>query len=203
MWWKEIVSAVFFLTLLLPTDAQAQNEGKFGGLSLGIGLSLTHDLGWNDRVSKASVVNGIVRVDEEKNDLARIMLEAHYFFTPDSSFGLGNVPKGMWGHGPFVAIAPGGDKKFIDAIGLGWMIGFRPYSYKDKDGNATSDPKTSGNWSWNIGIGFVVDANSKILGDGITANQPLPAGEFTNVRLKDISQGGLMLISSFSFNSGL
>ena len=165
---------------------------KFGGLSMGVGLSLTHDLGWNDRVSKAQLVNGIVRVDEQKNDLARIMLELHYFFTPPVSFG--HIPSGSWGHGPFVAIAPGGNEKIIDAIGLGWMIGFRNHIWDEKKQTYTG----WANASWNFGVGFVVDANSKILGDGIRANQPLPAGE-TAIRYKDTSQGGIMFITSFSF----
>jgi len=187
----------FYSTLVLclmisvsSTDARAQdpNKQKFGGLSLGIGLSLTHDLGWNDRVTKAEVVNGIVRVEEQKNDLARIMLEMHYFITP----GARTAEEASWGHGPFVAIAPGGNDKLIDAIGLGWMVGFRQ-KMSEKGGVVQWAPN-----SWNFGIGFVVDANSKILGDGIRANQPLPAGEST-VRLKDTSQGGIMFITSFSF----
>jgi len=173
---------------LTPANAQTQ---QFGGLTLGVGLSLTHDLGKNDRIIKADVVGGVVRVTEEKNDLARIMLELHYFFTPL----IQPLDKTWWGHGPFVAIAPGTTEKVIDAIGVGWMVGFRNRIWDAEKRAYTGWAATS----WNFGIGFVVDANSKILGDGIRANQPLPPGETAPVRLKDTSQGGLMFITSFSF----
>jgi hypothetical protein len=165
---------------------------RFGGISLGVGLSLTHDTGKNDRITRADLVNGIVRVEEQRNDLARFMFEAHYFFTPN--FKLFGVDPYAWGTGPFVAIEPGADNKVINAIGLGWMIGFRTWTY-----DWATHLKTWNNTSWNIGVGFAVDPTSKILGDGIRANQPLPPGE-TAIRLKDTSQGGIMIITSFAFN---
>jgi hypothetical protein len=160
----------------------------------GRGLSFTHDLGWNHRVTKAEIINGIVRVEEQRDDIARIMLELHYFFTPNAIHPFG-LEQYQWGHGPFVAIQPG-KEKIIDAIGLGWMIGFRNKvtTFTDK-GLQTKWAATS----WNFGVGFVVDPSSKILGDGFVANRPPPPGE-TVVRLKDTSQGGIMFITSFSFN---
>lgn len=176
-------------------------SGKFGGLEFGVGISYTNDLGNRDRIGSASVVNGIVRVDDENNGNARIMLESHYFFTPCGDLlrirGLSRNPcewqgatgwkrgEPKWGWGPFVALQPsGGDGKLIDAIAMGGMIGLRK-----------SEKTTQ---SFNFGIGYVMDINVKVLGDGVVANQPLPAGE-TAVRLKDTSQSGLLLISSFSF----
>jgi hypothetical protein len=168
------------------------NTKPFGGLTMGVGLSLTHDLGWNDRITKAQIVNNIVRVDEERNDLARIMLELHYFFTPDRNFG--PIGPHNWGHGPFIAIEPS-KENVIGAIGLGWMIGFR--NNKGSWDKGVWQDRWD-NTSWNFGIGFVVDPNSKILGDGFRANQPPPPGE-NAVRLKDTSQGGVMFITSFSY----
>ena len=177
------------------------NSGKFGGLEFGVGISYTADLGNRVRIGSASEVSGIVRVDDENNGNARIMLESHYFFTPCGGFfGLSSVinnpctPKAgggrergepKWGWGPFVALQPaGGEGKLIDAIGMGLMVGFRK-----------SETTTQ---SFNFGVGYVMDTNVKVLGDGIVANQPLPPGE-TAVRLKDTTQSGLLFISSFSF----
>lgn len=160
---------------------------KFGGLEFGVGLSFTADVGTSDRVSDAELVNGIVRVKDENNGIARIMLESHYLFTPNRT-SLFGVPAGRWGHGPFVAIQPGTDD-IIQAIGAGWMIGFR------RPAPATGEDTGQ---SFNIGFGVVVDPNTRILGDGIVANQPLPAGE-TAIRYTEEMQIGALLLFSFSF----
>lgn len=172
-----------------PTDAEAvkdpatgrtENQTDFKGLKLGVGLSLTLDTGSNDRVDDAEVVGGLVRVKDEENARARIMLESHYFFLPQRSF-LG-VSANDWGIGPFVAIQPG-ENDIVQAAGAGLMIGFRR-------------PDSSS--SWNIGVGLVYDPNTKTLGDGIVANQPLPPGE-TTVRYKERAQKGVVILTSFSF----
>jgi len=152
---------------------------EFGGLQFGVGISLTHDLGGHDRVVSASVVNGIVRVTEERNDIARIMLESHYFFTYTKN------PNRIWGHGPFIAIQPGSNE-IVESIAFGWMFGI-----KRAEGGADTS-------SWNIGFGAVVDPSVQVLGDGIEKNQPLPPGE-TEVRYKKESQWGVLIISSFTF----
>ena len=159
-------------------------EREFAGLNFGVGISLTHDVGSNARVKSASVVNGIVRVNDENNDIARIMLESHYFFTTNRKF-LGSVSSLKWGWGPFMALQPGTDD-IVEALGGGLMIGFK----------RSDDPSDTS--SWNVGFGLVIDPNKTILGDGITENQPLPPGE-TEVRLKEKSQLGILVISSFTF----
>ena len=145
---------------------------------------------WN----KATLVNNIVRVDEANNDLVRVVLEAHYFFTPDANF-MG-LTQYQWGHGPFVAILPGREK-VIDAWGLGYMIGLRNQivTYTEKGEPIVKWLPTS----WNFGVAFMLDSKSKILGDGIRPNEPLPVGE-TAIRYKETSQGGVMFVTSFSFN---
>jgi len=109
---------------------------EFAGINFGVGVSLTVDTGNNDRVESASLDQaGIVRVSRDQNDIARIMLETHYFFQPKNKlFGI------VDGHGPFVALQPGTDE-IIEAIGLGWMVGF-------KRGEAGT------NDSWNFGVGL-------------------------------------------------
>lgn len=179
-----------------PTiDAKPKDKGPtqpFGGIEFGVGVSLTLDRGDRDRVSEAVLdTNGIVRVADQNNNPARIMLESHYFFTPcgRSLLGRKNLcsdnaesEKLQWGAGPFIALQPGGEN-VIDAIGMGLMIGFRR--------GQTSQ-------SFNFGIGYVVDPNTKVLGNGISEDQPLPAGE-TEIRLKETAQSGLLFLASFSF----
>jgi hypothetical protein len=173
------------LLSLLSISAYAQNGTReFAGLSFGVGISLTLDTGKNDRVDEAQIIDGLVRVDKESNARARIMLESHYFFTPETQRGhLFRVKNGNWGIGPFIALQPGTDE-IIEAVGAGFMIGFRR-----EDGNGSS---------WNFGIGAAVDPNVRILGDGFQANAPPPGNE-TQIRFKEKGQVGILLISSFSF----
>ncbi len=159
------------------------------GFKFGVALGLTMDLGDNDRVESAEVVNGVVRVTKDNNYSPRIMLETHYFFTPDPEKDLylknGKFlghQEGEFGIGPFVAIQNGSDD-FIEYIGAGVMLGFRRGNTKE---------------SFNIGLGVVVDPSAQILGDGIVENQPLPEGE-TAVRYKETSQVGLLALVSYAF----
>jgi hypothetical protein len=159
-------------------------DKEFAGINFGVGISITKDIGDRNRIESASLdENGIVRVDKETNDISRVMLESHYFFVPEKKKFLGFTPAGQWGHGPFIALQPGTDE-IIEAIGFGWMVGFR-----------RSQDNTD---SWNIGFGYIVDPSVKSLGDGVEENRPLPAGE-TQIRVKEKSQSGLFLLFSFGF----
>lgn len=178
-----LLSASF---LFASVDTNAADSTDFTGLGFGVGLSLTVDTGSNDRVKSASLVNGIVRVQDEDNAIARIMFESHYFFDPKGAMPITGVESTRWGYGPFIAVQSGSDD-IIDSIGLGFMLGFKR---RDADDTDTS--------SWNIGIGYVVDPNAQILGDGVKANSALPNGE-TEIRFKEKAQGGLLLITSFSW----
>ncbi|WP_433853022.1 hypothetical protein [Stenotrophomonas nitritireducens] len=174
---------LFLLLSVLPFNghAAAQDDGpELSGIKMGVGLSVTFD--WEKRIESASVVNGIVRVDSEKNAVARILLESHYLFTPNKRL-LGVQEPGTWGIGPFVGVMSGNDR-LIEAAGIGAMLGFR--RSKDKDN------------SFNIGVGYMVDPSSRTLGDGIIANHPLPQGE-SGVRYKTRSRGGIVVMASFSF----
>ncbi|MCI5125976.1 MAG: hypothetical protein D3925_16280 [Candidatus Electrothrix sp. AR5] len=164
------------------------NTELLGGFKFGVALGLTMDLGDNDRVESAEVVNGVVRVTKDNNYSPRIMLETHYFFTPgpQDTFGpeefLGHK-EGEWGFGPFVALQTGSED-IIEYIGAGIMLGFR-----------RSEESTN---SFNVGLGVVVDPSVKILGDGIVENRPLPEGE-AEVRFKETSQLGLLAMVSYAF----
>ncbi|MDL1979572.1 MAG: hypothetical protein LWX52_16055 [Deltaproteobacteria bacterium] len=165
-----------------------QSTRKFAGLDFGVGVSLTYDTGKHDRVKTAEIIDGVVRVSKDNNANARIMLESHYFFTPDKYFGLietGNkdTEDKTFGFGPFIALQPGTDE-IIEAIGLGIMVGWKR--------------KGPSSGSWNCGVGLVVDPKVQILGDGFEANQPPPGSE-TVVRFKETDQWGVVLLASFTF----
>lgn len=187
---KSCISIVLLTAVLMlaafqckgdDAEQKKEKDRKFAGMNFGAGLSLTIDLGKHNRVDEAKIVNGVVRVTKESNDVPRLLLETHYFFKVKRC---NDYP---WGYGPFIALQNGSDE-VISAIGTGLMVGFRRL---DVDGNYSSD-------SFNLGVGIMVDPKVKILGDGITENQPLPVGE-TEIRYKETSQIGLLLIASFSF----
>lgn len=203
---KKTTSTTSVSTETLPpnrdTLTQPDPAGKtpptqtFGGLDLGAGLSFTLDLGKLNRISRASTVNGIVRSDDQDNGRARIMLESHYFFTPctwnflglknpcktEDGWRVADPKKTRWGLGPFIAVQPGSDN-IIDAIGMGIMVGAR------REDSAQS---------FNLGIGIVFDPNTRVLGDGILENRPLPLGEI-EVRYRETLQTGILVLTSFSF----
>ncbi len=168
--------------------ADQENQEKFKGFKVGFGFAYTGSSN-NERIKNVAVANGIVRVNKENNETTRALAEVHYFFTPNYKL-LGLVDKGQWGIGPFVAadISAGG----VGGLGFGVMLGM-----KQPEGTAFYLP--AGNASWNIGIGGFIDPVVTVLGDGIVANQPLPVGESTNVRTKEVSRWGLLLMTSFSF----
>lgn len=166
----------------IEANAEKDAKEKFKGIGFGVGLSLVVDSGGDDRITSASVVNGVVRVDEESNSQARALLETHFFFTSDEKL-LGRAA-GDVGHGPFMALQAGSED-VIEAIGLGYMVGFRRAGAQDGS-------------SWNIGVAYMVDNKAKVLGDGISANAPLPAGE-TAVRMKTQSEDSFALVFSFQF----
>ncbi len=191
------------VTTTTDKEKAASGRQNFGGLDFGIGVSMSYDLGNNDRVSDAVITNNIVRVTRTENIRARIVLESHYFATPtfsstrrareaafcasfnDDPVKYDNCMSAQknFGIGPFVALQPGGEK-VIDAIGLGVMVGFRRGTDRAS--------------SFNLGVGIFYDVDTRILGNGFVEDQPPPAGE-TDVRFRRQSQSGLLFISSYSF----
>jgi hypothetical protein len=175
--------AVLALAPAVQTDDEQVARDKaalqnFQGLNFGLGVGVVATP--SQRVVKsAQVVNGLVRADDQSQATASILLETHYFIKNDDH--------PLWSHGPLVAIKPGGtNSQIIDTIGLSSMFGFRH--------------KEASKSSWNIGFAGTITPAARVLGDGITKNQPLPAGE-TEVRYKTSSVGGFMIMASFSWNS--
>ncbi len=173
--WIIAISFVLFSTVSASLFAQ---DRQFAGLGFGVGISLTLDTGEHDRILEAILdENGVVRISKESNDIPRIMLESHYFFTCSDST--------TRGYGPFIALQPG-TEEIIEAVGIGFMVGLK----------RSTDPEDKS--SWNIGVGAVVDPAVRVFGEGIVKDQPLPSGE-TNIRYQETSQFGVLLVASFSF----
>lgn len=175
----------------------------WGGIGWGLGIATDFDVG-GARVVNASVVNNVVRVTDSSNNVGiSFVLEAHYFFRdwtlPFVSSACTGTSKDYYnctdvGVGPFVAIEIGDGSTAtpaangpVTAFAMGAMVGLRhPYL-----------PGASANSSWNFGVGLRVDPKAQVLGDGLVANQPLPAGDA--IRYKTEPRYGVMLVSSFSF----
>jgi hypothetical protein len=169
------------------TPAPASSgQPSLGGLNFGVGIALTGDVGDNEVVREAAVVNGIVRVTDEDDHQVRIMFETHYFFPQNYTMPLLNKEARTWGFGPFIAFQPGEDQ-IITSVGMGVMLGFK----RSANDNGAGD-------SFNMGLGVFVEPNSQILGEGLRANEPLPEGE-TEIRYKEESQVSWGVITSFSF----
>ncbi len=166
-------------------------DKRFAGFNFGVALGLVAKAGKRDLVQSASLdANGIVRIDRDNNTSANLILESHYFFTPNKSF-LGLVDAKNWGFGPFIAVQPGTDV-IIQSVGCGLMTGFKRSSIIGQD-----LARDRGD-SFNIGIGMMINPNAKVLGDGIQKNQPLPAGE-TSVRLRTTTEAGWLVTFSYSY----
>ena len=133
----------------------------------------------------------------------RATIQHHYFFEQPATSLLGSSRAITWGHGPFVALDASTDATTISTVSstvlagvsLGWMVGFRKLTPL-----LTSDPQVQAdNNSWNFGVGLHVNPKATVLGDGIVANMPLPAGETNPVRLKSQPRYGVMLLTSYGF----
>lgn len=156
------------------------------GFKFGVGLSVTTSRRKGEIKDAVVDSNRVVRVTREQDSSIGYLLEAHYFFVPNRPFLSAEV--GSWGIGPFVAIQAGtGSGSALSGLGFGLMLGFR-------------QPNTApiANLSWNFGIGAIYDPSVKVLGSGIVADRPLPAGE-TMLRTTEVGSWGLMLMSSFNF----
>jgi len=183
-----ILFIVFFATLNSIVGAQENEESEeakpqneiaydnFAGFGFSAGIALTYYLGKDRAIEDAKLSNGIVRITKENSANFRMMMETHYFFVLDN--------KCRWGAGPFVGVLSSGEQ-FLDAFALGGMVGLR------RLGENSSR-------SLNFGFGWVWDRSVKVLGDGIKANNPLPAGE-TEIRFKTKTLDGLLILVSFSW----
>jgi hypothetical protein len=145
----------------------------------GAGIMANFDTKWGHgekRVKSARVVNGVVRVEQEATAQVGFMLEAHKFTS--------DPPDGKRRHvrGPFLGLVMSGEGAIDTAI-LGYMWGWR---------------QPSSTQTLNVGVGASISPAAQVLGDGITADQPLPPGE-TEVRYKKVTKYGIAVTVSFGF----
>ncbi len=202
-------ASAFFAQITLADGTGNNNNGNNNKTGWGIGVAADFDVG-GKRITKASIVNGLARVNDTSGNVGvGFVLEAHYFFRDwpipfvrngctAAAVKLYLFPCTDPAIGPFVAIEVGGGSSSspaanapITAFALEGMVGFRhldPSKVANK--NTTS--------SWNFGIGLRVDPRAQVLGDGFSANQPPPPGE-TAIRYKTEPRYGIILLSSFSF----
>src|SRR5579864_3699052 len=211
------LAAVALCGGLLTQAAVADSTTTWGGLTWGIGIATNFDVGG----SRINGTNGVTVVNSGGNNIVRLtdtssnvgisfVLESHYFFpgTATNPTALANDKTSKlncteWAWGPFIAIEVGDGTTAptsttsgsIAAFAMGLMVGLHRPTV-DSKGQVVPNDKSS----WNFGIGLRVDPSARVLGDGIVANQPLPAGEATSpVRTKTEPRAGVMLMSSFSF----
>jgi len=148
----------------------------WAGLGWGLGIATNFDVGGR-RVNTASVINNVVRVEDNSSNVSvSFVLEAHYFLR-DDLFGLAGKDACTVGgrspfnctelaQGPFVAIEVGGGSSAspaangpITGYAMGWMVGMRHPSLIPE----IASPRAS----WNVGVGLRVSPNGKVLGDGL------------------------------------
>lgn len=164
-----------------------QSNNTFLNFGFGAGLSLTVDTGSDDRIEDAVIdANGIVRVNKKKSAQARVMLETHYLFQYKGDPKCEEFKRG-WG--PFVAVQPG-EGEIIKAAGIGVLFAWRRV------------PALKQATSFNIGIGYVVDPNTKGLGDEFREGKLAPKGpdgNFLPLRFQERDQGGILVLASFGW----
>jgi hypothetical protein len=182
-------SAVGQAPVATQAKSAQQLTAEFAGLSFGIGLSFTSHVGQSEPIDEAIVdEQGIVRATKRHSGIARVMLEAHYFWTPTAKTTgpAADPPPPRIGLGPFVAIQPGSDE-IIKAIAGGIMLGFR---------------RTDTSKSFNVGVGVVSDMNARVLGNGLTLDMPAPvdsSGKPVAIRYEEDTQYGIVLLTSFAW----
>jgi hypothetical protein len=180
-----------------------QAPKPLNGLGFGAGVALSFG---QSRVNSAVAVgpNNIVRVTDNSPVSAGLVFESHYFFEQQATSILGSAHAITWGHGPFIALDASTDASTISTTSstifagysVGWMVGFRTLTTLPAGSLAQTQAENN---SWNLGVGFHVNPKANVLGDGIFANMPLPAGESNPVRLKAEPRYGVMLLTSYGF----
>lgn len=178
-----------------------QEATKFWS-NFGVGLVANFASGQKRPVKSASIINGIVRVDEEDYLKYGLGLEVHKFLWGTSWGASPRQPfSGAIAVGPYVSVLPG-TNNLIDAIGGGIIMGIygaRTSSLVGEKPASPAVPESIGSkLSMNIAIGGFADPGTQVLADGFEENKPAPAGE-TTVRYKTITQYGFQFVLSFSY----
>lgn len=174
------------------TKAGDEATKQIAGIKFGMAIGAT--LG-EERIDEAQVIDGTVRITKGSRGEPALWLETH-FLVP---FGATTVTRNVklsngvmtpveadarrFGVGPFVAVQSSTDG-LLDAIAGGVLFGVR------RPGSDSG--------SLNVGVGGALLPKFQVLGDGITANQPLPGNE-TEIRYRTKSQWRFIVMFSFAF----
>jgi hypothetical protein len=176
--------------ILLASWGAAQQipiKNDFGfGVAVGVATNVT-----GPNLVNSAIVdpNGIVRVNNRANTAAGLMLETHYYVYPTPKDAVSNgVDNRWWGTGPFVSAQPG-SSQIIQAVGAGWMVGFRR-------------PKGSTPSGFGIGIGYEAIPSAQVLGSEFVDGKPAPlgpSGQPLPIRYETQDKGALLVIFTVSF----
>lgn len=152
---------------------EAKQLDRFVGFRFGIGLSAMNF--GQQSIDSVDLVDGQVFVRERRDIETAIMFESHKFFTI-SRFGEN------FGIGPFVAASLSDEEGAnpLSKFGAGLMMGWR---------------KPQSQYSWNVGLAWVVDTDSVELRPGVQDGQPTEVTD-TNNLTRTTDREGVMLIFS-------
>lgn len=156
------------------------------GFGFGAGIGAVFDVGGSKRIKNATVdANGIVRVQEESPVRLGAILETHYLWKYDS----GNISaesRRIMFHGPQISAVLGDN--VIEGLGVGYMVALR---------RRNIETANFGLKSFNLGVGAMIQPAVQTLGDGLNANQPLPAGD--QLRYHTGPKAGVYAVFSVGF----
>jgi hypothetical protein len=166
-----------------------QDARKFWSV-WGVALITNFDSGDRKPIKAASIINGVVRVEEENEIKYGLGLEVHRFIWGNSWGATKRRPwSGAVAVGPYVSVLPG-TNNILDTIGAGVILGFIGGRSPESEGNK---------FSMNIAIGGYVDPDTRVLADGFEDGSAPPAGE-TTIRYSTVAQYGVQGVLSFSYN---
>lgn len=153
---------------IISQDNSAYADDQLYGMNFGIGLSFVF---LNDTiVEEVSIHSEEISIDKEYSNRAVVMLESHYMF--DAKY---------LGHGPFISVGVASDDGVdpLSTFGGGWMLSF---------GRKKSNP-------WNIGTGFYLQNNAKVLRDDLADGDMTQETDITYLT-KQRDVWGMMLMFS-------
>jgi hypothetical protein len=172
------------------------------GFHYGIGVGVNSNLGGIGAVSKDPGTN-IVRITRDNPAAARGLFEIHYYIPTKSLYPtVQSVPGFYTALGPYISLntAPLGSGNAVgqlfDSVGLGLMFGIQGGGC-DKNNIVCNNEL----YSFNIGIGALIDTNVQRLRTGVVENQPTAIPE--NQLLSKSTRAGFQVLFSyklFSFN---
>ena len=166
------------------------------GGNWGVGLGINFARKKRRRAKKASLVNGVVRIDDNEDTKFGPILETHFLFPIHiadifkKSLTVKKIIKdnNEIGFGPFAAIRFGDD--VINAVGGGIMFGLKriitPESLNVSEVAAFL----------NVGVGYLWEKDVQVLGNGVREGRPLPPGE-TNIRFQKKTVRSVLIMLSF------